>query len=104
LDADARAFRHDIAWMVKEPSAYFFEHFRIGTAPAMFPGEAARALAYLEVEPNLGDAICYASGLPGAEGKDPEGTAALFPAAWRDRLLRENARSVLRRPAAITKT
>jgi uncharacterized protein len=95
LDDNARAFRHDIAWMKKEASEYFWDHFKVGTAPSFLHAATGDIASYLEVEPRLQQAVCYASALPEPEPTTPHAIAEFFPDAWRTDVLSTNLRSII---------
>jgi hypothetical protein len=108
FDTDFKAFRHDMLWLKSMPSEVFREFFYVGTWPLNDANAGGSRLAdYLEVDHDLGELICYASGYPDSEFADPEAVAHALPPEWRSKVLTSNplrflGRSVADRAAAVT--
>jgi len=81
LDTNYKAFRYDALWLGSTaPSTVFKRHFMVGTHPLNYRAEAERLAAYLAIDPDLADMVCYASGYPDWDSRAPGEALALLPA------------------------
>jgi hypothetical protein len=100
FDADYRAFPHDMLWLKERPSSYFWKHFKVGTDPFVLGCSPEQLIRYLEVMPELEDAICYSSGYPDAEYTSWQTVADGLPPSWLPKVMRGNAADLFDRAPA----
>jgi uncharacterized protein len=92
LDTNHKAFRYDSLWLRDTPPSEIFKrHFRIGTHPLNYHVDTEQLQSYLELDPALGDLVCYASGYPDWDGRSPAQVADTLPADWAPSVLRDNS-------------
>jgi uncharacterized protein len=91
FDIDYKGIPQDVPWLKDKPSAYFREFFKVGTNPFRLGTSPEKFIRYLEVNPDLADMMCYASGYPNADYATWDAVNAALPPEWSERVMRENA-------------
>ena len=99
LDADWKALRKETPWLDRLPSEVAREHIRLTTQPLEQPGDIRHLWSALEAIDGE-RTLLFATDYPHWDFDDPE--RVRIPAAWRDRVLRENARELYRLPPPAT--
>jgi predicted TIM-barrel fold metal-dependent hydrolase len=103
LDANYKAFRHDVAWAGDHPPSQIFkQHFLVGTHPFGHRAPPDALQRYLLADPELADVVCFASGFPDSGSYSSDAVAAALPAEWRQKVLSENAERLLGHTTALT--
>jgi uncharacterized protein len=101
LDVNWRGLRREVPWVRRPPSDYFRDHVRVSTWPLDRPAEpdgAERVVRLLSTFDGIEDLLCFASGYPHWNADTPAETAERLPAAWRAKILHDNARAWFRWP------
>jgi uncharacterized protein len=100
LDNQYKQIDQEAPWLKRLPSEHFLHHVRVAThsleAP---PGGALGRL--LEALPGAERLLVYASCFPDSDSEAPEAVASRLPAAWRERVLRQNALELFRWPSRV---
>jgi len=99
LDADWKALRKETPWLDRLPSEVAREHIRLTTQPLEQPKDIRHLWSALEAIDGE-RTLLFATDYPHWDFDDPE--RVRIPAAWRDRVLRENARELYRLPPPAT--
>lgn len=92
--------RREVPWLRQQPSDYFRDHVRIATNSLERPRPPRRLERMLAPLPWFERTLVYASGYPDRDWEEPDSVADRLPAAWRDRVLRQNAAGLFRLPGA----
>jgi uncharacterized protein len=98
LDADFKALRKETPWLSRLPSEYAADHIRLTTQPLEQPPDERHLWAVLEAIDGA-RTLLFASDYPHWDFDDPE--QLRIPAAWRDRVLAENARELYGLPRRV---
>jgi uncharacterized protein len=96
FDTEHQGMRLDAPWTVRSPSEYFREAFRIGTYPLDPAPSNQRLISYLGAFRGIEEILCFASGYPNWDAREPGVVSSIMPEAWRERVMRTNALEVLR--------
>ena len=99
LDADWKALLKETPWLDRLPSEVAREHIRLTTQPLEQPKDIRHLWSALEAIDGE-RTLLFATDYPHWDFDDPE--RVRIPAAWRDRVLRENARELYRLPPPAT--
>jgi len=99
LDADYKALRKETPWLDRLPSEVAREHIRLTTQPLEQPKDIRHLWSALEAIDGE-RTLLFATDYPHWDFDDPE--RVRIPPAWRDRVLRENARELYRLPLPAT--
>ena len=91
LDADYKALRKETPWLKRLPSEYARDHVRLTTQPLEQPADERHLQAVLEAIDGE-HTLLFASDYPHWDFDDPE--LVRVPAAWRERVMSENAREL----------
>jgi uncharacterized protein len=97
LDADYRALRKETPWLKRLPSEYAREHVRLTTQPLEQPRHRAALWPALE-DVGADDMLLFASDYPHWDFDSP--TVVAVPPAWREKVMRDNARALYGLPPA----
>jgi predicted TIM-barrel fold metal-dependent hydrolase len=97
LDADYRALRKETPWLKRLPSEYAREHIRLTTQPLEQPRHRAALWPALE-DVGADDMLLFASDYPHWDFDSP--TVVAVPQAWREKVMRGNARELYGLPPA----
>ncbi len=95
LDADWKALRKETPWLDRLPSDVAREHIRLTTQPLEQPKDVRHLWSALEAIDGE-RTLLFATDYPHWDFDDPE--RVRIPPAWRERVLRENARELYRLP------
>ncbi|MEJ7704649.1 MAG: amidohydrolase family protein [Geodermatophilaceae bacterium] len=95
LDADYKALRKETPWLDRLPSDVAREHIRLTTQPLEQPKDVRHLWSALEAIDGE-RTLLFATDYPHWDFDDPD--RVRIPPAWRDRVLRENARELYRLP------
>jgi predicted TIM-barrel fold metal-dependent hydrolase len=91
LDTNWRALRSDTPWLERKPSEVVREHVRFTTQPLEHTDGRDDLLFEMLEAAGAPDTLCFASDYPHWDFDDPGFMLKRLPAAWRDRVLHENA-------------
>ena len=97
MDRLWRGLRHEVPWVRKSPIDYVNEHVWFSTQPLEEPRDPAD-LARLMGMVGIGN-ICFSTDYPHWDNDMPMQSLRSLDPADRDRIMRQNARDVLRLPA-----
>jgi predicted TIM-barrel fold metal-dependent hydrolase len=94
LDADWKQLRSEVPHLAELPSTYVKRHYRFGTQPIEEPNDPSRLLETWSLVDGE-HTLLFSSDYPHWDFDDPyRALPARLPAAWRRRILRENARDL----------
>lgn len=99
LDAMEAQLRRESPWVKRTPSDYVREHVRFTTQPFDAGPNRAGLISMLEGVGGIEDLLMFSSDYPHWDADDPLYLTRMVPAAWRDKILRENARKLYGLPA-----
>ncbi len=99
LDEDYRALRKETPWLKRLPSEYARDHIRITTQPIEQPHKPGALWPALE-DIGAQDMLMFASDYPHWDFDDP--AFLRIPAAWREQVMDNNARSLYKLPARVS--
>jgi predicted TIM-barrel fold metal-dependent hydrolase len=90
LDLDFKGLRREVPWCKRLPSEQFLEQVLVSSQPIDAESTDDASLQALDAM-GAEDVLAFASDYPHWDTDVPARTAALLPAHWRDKVLRENA-------------
>lgn len=94
MDRLWRGLRHEVPWVKKSPIDYVADHVWFTTQPIEEPRDPQDLLGLIKM---LGvDNLCFSSDYPHWDNDMPMQALRLLPKAERDKVMRQNARRVLR--------
>lgn len=99
LDEDYRALRKETPWLKRLPSEYARDHIRMTTQPIEQPRKPGALWPALE-DIGAQDMLMFASDYPHWDFDDP--AFLRIPAAWREQVMDNNARSLYNLPARVS--
>lgn len=91
LDTNWRALRSDTPWLERKPSEVAREHVRFTTQPLEHTDGNDELLFEMLEAVGAPDTLCFASDYPHWDFDDPAFMLKRLPAAWREKVLHENA-------------
>ena len=91
-------------WIHDLPSAYFRNHFFLGTYALESFADPKRLGQVLTALPGLESTLLYTSGIPNADAVEPASVAARLPEAWHDMVFRTTAERAFRWPDRVATT
>ncbi len=94
MDRLWRGLRHEVPWVKKPPTDYVAEHVWFSTQPIEEPRNP-RDLEHLVRMLGVNN-LCFSTDYPHWDNDMPMQSLRMLPAADRDRIMRQNARDVLR--------
>jgi predicted TIM-barrel fold metal-dependent hydrolase len=92
LDANWRALRAETPWVKELPSETVRRRVRLTTQPLEQPQAVDQLSGVLGAIEGLEEMLMFATDYPHWDFDEPEQVARRLPAAWRDRVMSENAR------------
>jgi predicted TIM-barrel fold metal-dependent hydrolase len=94
LDANWKALRSEAPWMVRAPSETVREHLRFTTQPLEQPADGRHLHQALDMVDGIEDMLMFATDYPHWDFDSPQLVQRRLPAAWRDKVMSENARAL----------
>jgi predicted TIM-barrel fold metal-dependent hydrolase len=91
LDTNWRGLREETPWLTRRPSEVVREHVRFTTQPLEHTDGRDELLWEMLEAAGAPDILCFASDYPHWDFDDPRSMLRRLPAAWRDRVMHENA-------------
>jgi uncharacterized protein len=99
MDTDWKALRSEVPWVKRLPSETVREHMRLTTQPLDDPDNRRKLKQALELGDGLEDMLMFATDYPHWDFDRPDLVSRRLPASWREKVMRENARSLYSLPA-----